>query len=87
MSSNGDRRRSVICHQPPLHLSTYTPVNRAVGKSPIGVVFGILWNGGVVRVNVATLKGVEFGISRTISKRLGSVDRQNGTKKKVVSAD
>ena len=41
-----------------------------VERSPIGVAFGILWNGGVVRVNVATLKGVAFGISRTITKRL-----------------
>ena len=41
-----------------------------VGKSPIAVVFGILWNGGVVRVNVATLKGVPFGISHTMTKRL-----------------
>ena len=41
-----------------------------VGKSPIGVAFGILWNGIVVRVKVATLKGVAFGISRTITKRL-----------------
>ena len=28
----------------------------SVGRSPIGVVFGLLWNGGVLRVNVATLK-------------------------------
>ena len=41
-----------------------------VGKSPIGIAFGILWFGSVVRVNVATLKGVAFGISRTITKRL-----------------
>ena len=41
-----------------------------MGKSPIGVVFGILWNGSVVRVNVATLNYVAFGISRTNTKRL-----------------
>ena len=39
-------------------------------RSPKGVAFGILWNGGVARVNVATLKGVAFGISHTITKRL-----------------
>ena len=33
-------------------------------------MFGILWNWGVARVNVATLKGVAFGISRAITKRL-----------------
>ena len=42
----------------------------SVRESPIGVAFGILWNGGVVRVHVATLKGVACGISRTITKRL-----------------
>ena len=41
-----------------------------VGKSPIVVAFGIFWNGSVVGVNVATLKGGAFGISRTITKRL-----------------
>ena len=72
-----------------------------VGRSPIGVAFGILWNGSVVRVNVA------FGILQTITKRLdltsGSSpgfrlrphnrrdpnprrDRQYGTKKKSVRA-
>ena len=42
----------------------------AFGFSPMGVVFGLLWNQGVLRPNVATLKGVTFGISRTIAKRL-----------------
>ena len=42
----------------------------SVRESPIGVAFGILRNGGVVRVHVATLKGVACGISRTITKRL-----------------
>ena len=41
-----------------------------VGKRPIGVVFGILRNGGVVRVNVATLNRVAVWISRTITRRL-----------------
>ena len=43
----------------------FTPFFRTsvqVGKSPMGVAFGILWNGRVVRVNVANLKGVAFGI-------------------------
>ena len=35
-----------------------------VGKSPIGVVFGILWNGRIVRVNVATQNRVAVWISR-----------------------
>ena len=34
-----------------------------VGKSPIGVVFGILWNGRIVRVNLATLNRVADWIS------------------------
>ena len=38
-----------------------------VGKSPIGVV---LWIGGVVRVNVATLNRVAVWISRTVTMRL-----------------
>ena len=38
----------------------------------MGVVFGLLWNGGVLRPNVATLKGVAFENSRTITKRHGS---------------
>ena len=37
----------------------------------MGVAFGIFMDRGVFRVIVATLKGVEFGISRTITKRLG----------------
>ena len=36
----------------------------------MGVVVGIFWNRGVVRVNVATLNRVAFGISRTITERL-----------------
>ena len=41
-----------------------------VGRSLMGVAFGFLYNVGVVRVNVATLEGEAFGISRTITKRL-----------------
>ena len=55
------------------HWATQTPFFLLIvlmGKSPIGNVFGILWNGGVVPLNVATLKGEAFGISRTITKRL-----------------
>ena len=43
---------------------------QATARPSIGVAFGIFWNGGVLRVNVATLKGVAFGISHTITKRL-----------------
>ena len=77
-------------------VKTRTPFFRPivlVGRSPMGVAFGISWNGGVVRVNVATLKGVAFGISEAGSDvwRLRPHnrrdpkprrDRQNGTKKK-----
>ena len=41
-----------------------TPFSRLivpVGRRPIGVTLGIIWNGGVVRVNVATLNGVAAG--------------------------
>ena len=41
-----------------------------LGFSSMDVVFGLLWNGGVLRPNVATLKGVTFGISRAVTKRL-----------------
>ena len=41
-----------------------------MGKCPIDLAFGNLWNRSVVRVNVATTEGVAFGISHTITKRL-----------------
>ena len=53
--------------------NTSTPFFRLIvslGGSQKGVAFGILWNGCVVRVNVATLKGVAFVISRTVTMRL-----------------
>ena len=55
---------------PPSHATPFFRLIVPVGRSPIGVAFGILWNGGVVRVNVAALKGVAFGIARTITKRM-----------------
>ena len=65
--------RSWVCTdicQLKLNRTSFFRTSVPVGKSPIGVAFGILWIGSVVRVNVATLKGVAFGISRTITKRL-----------------
>ena len=65
--------RSWVCtdiYQIKLNRTSFFRTSVPVGKSPIGVAFGILWIGSVVRVNVATLKGVAFGISRTITKRL-----------------
>ena len=53
-----------------LNRTSFFRTSVPVGKSPIGVAFGILRIGSVVRVNVAALKGVAFGISRTILKRL-----------------
>ena len=52
------------------HCTPYFLLIVQVREGPKGVVFGILWNGRIVRVNVATLKGVAFGISRTSTKRL-----------------
>ena len=40
------------------------------GFSPIGVVFGFLWNRSVWRPNLATLQGVAFGTSHRITKQL-----------------
>ena len=50
-------------------LYSVLPVNRPGGKKS-DKRRGILWKGGVVRVNVATLNHVAFGISRSITKRL-----------------
>ena len=65
--------RSWVCTdicQLKFNRTSFVRTSVPVGKSPTGVAFGILWIGSVVRANVATLTGVAFGISRTITKRL-----------------
>ena len=56
------------CQQ--LWQTLHTPffrTNVPVAKSPIGVAFGILWNGGVFRVNVATLNRVALWVQQHAS--------------------
>ena len=68
-SETWDRLSTVATHPntaqrpPSLHWVRLLPFFRLivpVGRSSTGVAFGILWNGYVVRVNVATLKSVAF---------------------------
>ena len=55
-----------------------------VGRSPIGVAFGILWNGGVFRVNVAPLNPVAIDQK----KKTCVLARSTGkTEKDVLSAN
>ena len=62
------RRRSSLTNAGRIHQPSFqrdTPFFQpavAVGFSPVGGVSGILWNGGVVRANVATLKRVALWI-------------------------
>ena len=65
---NGDTRRRIARRRRQCVTPFFRPI-APVGRSPIGVAFGILWNGCVYRANVATLNRVALWISRTMTHR------------------